>query len=236
MNLVRRPSAAGSPNVSEAKHGLPSSRKSGVVGDSLRRGKPGISKARTEKVQTVQTESTVLTGHLVAAGSHQDREAFRLLFDHFAPRLKSFMLRRGADDGLAEEVVQEAMINVWRKARLFDPSKASASTWIFTIGRNVHIDLVRRAKRPELDPEDPELAPAALPEATAEISREQDAQLVRNAMKDLSDEQKEVLRMAFFEEKPHRDIAEELNIPLGTVKSRIRLAFKRMRDELDEDE
>ena len=206
---------------------------SGVVETSGLTASQGV---RAEKVQKVEKESTVLTGYLVAVGRQQDREAFGLLFDHFAPRLKSFMLRRGVDNGLADEVVQEAMINVWRKAHLFDPAKASASTWIFTIGRNMHIDLVRRTKRPEFDPEDPELSPAAAPEATAEISREQDAELVRNAMRHLPEDQKDVLRKAFFEDKPHREIAEELNIPLGTVKSRIRLAFKRMRDELGEQE
>lgn len=233
MEMIKTRSEPESRLLDPGNPGLSMVGNSGLVGKRL--GNTAAS-SRGKKVQGVESESTVLTGHLVAVSRKQDREAFKVLFDHFAPRLKSFMLRRGADDGLAEEVVQEAMINVWRKAHLFDPAKASASTWIFTIGRNVHIDLVRRAKRPELDPEDPELMPAAAPEATAEISREQDAKLVREAMKDLPAEQIAVLKMAFFEEKPHREIAEELNIPLGTVKSRIRLAFKRMREELDDNE
>lgn len=187
------------------------------------------------KGKRVEKDKETLTAYLLAVGADRDKQAFGHLFDHFAPRLKSFMLRRGADGGLAEEVVQEAMINVWRKAHLFDPAKAAPSTWIFTIGRNVHIDLVRRATRPELDPDDPGLVPEAAPDAPALISRDQNAVLVGRAIAALPGEQRDVLKMAFFEEKPHREIAEELDIPLGTVKSRIRLALKRMRDELGEE-
>ncbi|MEQ8665786.1 MAG: sigma-70 family RNA polymerase sigma factor [Rhodospirillales bacterium] len=169
---------------------------------------------------------------LVAVGATRDKEAFRRLFAHFAPRLKSFMLRRGANGGLAEDVVQEAMINVWRKAHMFDPAKASAATWVFTIGRNVHIDHVRRSSRPELDPDDPDLLPDAPPDASVGIAREQDAVRLRKVLAMLPEEQREILKLAFFEEKPHREIAAELDLPLGTVKSRIRLALGKLRAEL----
>lgn len=173
---------------------------------------------------------------LVSVGQSQDREAFRLLFEYFAPRLTSFMLRRGASHAAAEEIVQEAMVKVWRKASKYDPAKASASTWIFTVGRNVHIDVLRKADRPELDPDDPALVPDAEPDAVARLSMGQDATRIRAAMAKLPDDQRQILLLAFFEEKPHSRIAEELKIPLGTVKSRIRLAFKRMRAEIGDDE
>ncbi len=172
---------------------------------------------------------------VVAVAKRRDRAAFRELFDHFAPRLRSFILRRGADMAVAEEVVQEAMVRVWRKADKFDPDKASASTWIFTIGRNAHIDIVRRVGRPEIDANDPTFQPEPEPDALTRIAQGQNAGRVRTALTGLPGEQREILMLAFFEDKPHGRIAEELDLPLGTVKSRIRLAFKRLRSELEED-
>lgn len=188
----------------------------------------------TDRGRRLELDKGELSTLLTAVGSSRDRNAFRQLFAHFAPRLKSFMLRRGAEAGLAEDIVQEAMINVWRKAHLFDPQRASAATWVFTIGRNVHIDHVRRATRPELDPDDPSLMPEAAPEATETIARDQDAARLQAVLATLPDEQREILTMAFYEEKPHREIADELGLPLGTVKSRIRLAFGKLRNELGE--
>ena len=98
---------------------------------------------------------------IVAVAKHRDRAAFRQLFDHYAPRLKAFVIRQGLDSQMAEEVTQEAMVRVWQKAQQFDPSKARASTWIFTIARNLRIDFLRKSYRPELDPNDPAMAPEA---------------------------------------------------------------------------
>jgi len=168
--------------------------------------------------------------HRVA--TDRDRSAFAGLYNYYAPRLKSFMLRRGVSPDVAEDVVQEAMVNVWRKAHQFDVSKASTSTWIFTIGRNAHIDLVRKSKRPELDPNDPALVPDAPPEPTTVIGAAQNATRIGEVLADLPAEQREVLYLSFFEDKPHGEIAAQLNLPLGTVKSRIRLAFARMRERL----
>ncbi len=171
---------------------------------------------------------------LGAVASSQDRGAFHCLFDYFAPRVKSFLLGKGTSPELAEEAVQEAMLNVWRKAHQFDPSKASASTWIFAIARNTRIDLIRKTIRPELDPNDPALVPDAPESAFETVSAAKDAERIRAKVAALPNEQKEVLHLAFFEDTPHSEIARKLDIPLGTVKSRIRLAVQRIRSEIGE--
>ncbi len=161
----------------------------------------------------------------------QDRSAFAALFEHFAPRINAFLQRQGSDPAQAEEVVQETMVNVWRKASLFDPARASASTWVFTIARNLRIDMIRKASRPEPDMMDPAFVPDADPPPEEIIVRNQTAGRLKDAVAKLPQAQQDVLRLAFFEEKAHPQVAEELDIPLGTVKSRIRLAFKSIRSE-----
>ncbi len=160
-------------------------------------------------------------------------EAFRALFEHFAPRVKAILMRQGADAGTAEDVVQETMANVWRKAALFDPAKASCATWVFRIARNVRIDQLRRTNRPEPDMDDPALVRDPDPQADEMLSRGQDIERIKKVVADLSQEQQDVLKLAFFEGKPHSEIAAELDIPLGTVKSRIRLAFRHLRVGLE---
>lgn len=169
---------------------------------------------------------------LAAVAQRRDRDAFGALFAYFAPRIKAFMCRRGVAPDAAEEVVQETMANVWRRAAQYDPSRASASSWIFAIARNAHIDLVRRENRPAPDPDDPAAVPDPDPGAHSIVAGAQEARRVNAAIAGLPAEQREVLRLAFFEDKAHAAIADELDIPLGTVKSRIRLAFRRMRSEL----
>lgn len=172
---------------------------------------------------------------LVAVGRDRDKQAFARLFQHYAPRLKAYMRRLGSDDTSAEEVAQEAMLSVWRKAHLYDPAKAGAGTWIFAVARNLRIDLIRRQRRPELDPEDPALTPDELPRADDSVGARQRQLLVRKALRTLPEEQALVIKLSFFEEKPHAAIAEELNLPLGTVKSRLRLAFRKVRAALGDD-
>jgi len=171
---------------------------------------------------------------LARIAGEQDREAFEALFRHFAPRVKAYMLKLGTEVSLADELAQETMLMVWRKAVQFDRSKASPSTWIFTIARNLRIDAFRKINRPELDPNDPALVPEAEEPADQRVEREQYAVLIRAAMEELNDEQAEVVRLSFFEDKSHSEIAEELGIPLGTVKSRLRLAFGRVRKALED--
>jgi len=171
---------------------------------------------------------------LTAIAENRDKAAFRSLFDHFAPRIRGFINRRGSDPEMSEEVIQETFVNIWKKAHLFDPDKASASTWIFAIARNTRIDLLRKANRPVPDMDDPALVADPEPSAHQLIAREEEANRLKTVISLLPDEQQEVLRLAYFEEKAHAKVAEELGIPLGTVKSRIRLALGRMRSELGE--
>ena len=171
---------------------------------------------------------------IVAIARRRDRTAFRALFDHFAPRLKTFFMRGGLDPSAAEEIVQETMVKVWRKADQFDPAKAKASTWIFSIARNLRVDFLRKEKRPQPDFNDPMFVPDAEPDGFDTLSVAQEADMVREAFAALPPDQKAVLTLAFYEEKPHSEIASELGLPLGTVKSRIRLAFQRIRSGLGE--
>ena len=169
-----------------------------------------------------------------AVAADRSKAAFAELFEHFAPRLKSYLMRLGTDGAAAEEVVQEAMVMVWRKADSFDRRQASASTWIFTIARNKRIDRMRRERRPELDPNDPALVPDAEPQADRSVEANQSRVRILTAIKNLPAEQSELIRMAYFDDKSHAEIAAEKDLPLGTVKSRIRLALGRMRREVDD--
>ncbi len=170
----------------------------------------------------------------LAKGAADDLLAFVQLFDHFAPRLKAFMLRGGADAETAEEIAQEAMIVVWNKAAQFDRTRAALSTWIFTIARNQRIDAFRREKRPTFDPSDPAFVPDDVPPADVEFEGKQEADRLRRAMETLPPEQLELLKMSFYREASHSTIAAELGLPMGTVKSRIRLAFAKLRAALEE--
>jgi RNA polymerase sigma factor (sigma-70 family) len=162
-----------------------------------------------------------------------DKQAFAALFRHFAPRVKSYLIRLGAHAPQAEELAQEAMIMVWRKAASFDRAQSSVATWLFTIARNKRIDAIRRERRPEIDPTDPVLVPDPEPAPDAALDASQRDTRLRAAIATLPAEQAELLRLAFYEDKSHGDIAAERGLPLGTVKSRLRLAFGRLRKAMD---
>lgn len=161
----------------------------------------------------------------------RSREAFAELFSYYAPRLKSFMLRLGAGDSEAEELAQEVMVTVWQKAALYDRHQASVSTWIFRIARNRRIDAQRR-RRPELPADDPMLQPPAIETPDDTISRGQMDRAVRERLAELPPDQLILVQAAFYDGLSHSEIAKAFNLPLGTVKSRIRLAFQRLRGEL----
>jgi RNA polymerase sigma-70 factor (ECF subfamily) len=167
-------------------------------------------------------ELNALLGRVAAM---RDRAAFAALFAHFAPRVKAYLLRLGAPPALAEDLAQEALLSLWRKAHLFDPAKASAATWLFTIARNLRIDAIRRERRPELDPED--FLPEAAPGADDGLALADDEARLRAALKELPADQIQVVELSFFADKPHSEIAAQLDI--GTVKSRLRLAMARLR-------
>lgn len=183
----------------------------------------------------------VLDGALLAnlmrrIAAEADKAAFAQLFGIIAPKLKGYLMRLGADDGTAEELVQDVMLTIWRRAKDFDPARASVTTWVYTIARNRRIDRLRREKRPDLDPNEPLLAnePEQAADAAIEL-REQEARL-RVALETLPKEQADLLFMAFYEDKAHTGIAIERDLPLGTVKSRLRLALQRLRKALSDDE
>ncbi|MES2256541.1 MAG: sigma-70 family RNA polymerase sigma factor [Pseudomonadota bacterium] len=169
---------------------------------------------------------------IVAIAKTRDRQQFAALFAHFAPRLKSFFLRLGVPPGVAEDLAQDTMLMVWRKADRFDPERAAASTWIFTVARNLRIDLKRRERDPALLAELYDGADEPTPSDNM-LSAERDGR-IREALTALPAEQAEVIRLSFFEDKPHSQIADDLKIPLGTVKSRVRLAMARLRALVEE--
>lgn len=170
-----------------------------------------------------------------AIAQKADRQAFALLFRHFAPKIKGYVLKLGANNAEAEEVAQDAMLTVWRKAASFDRAQASVSTWIFTIARNRRIDIIRKEKRPEFDPSDPMLVPdeAIAPDDALSVSERQER--LAAAIQSLPPEQLDLVREAFYKAKTHAEIAELTKLPLGTVKSRLRLAFGRLRRVLTGD-
>lgn len=170
---------------------------------------------------------------LVAVGKTSNRDAFVRLFGHFAPRVKSFLMKGGLSDALADELAQETMLSVWDRAASYDPAKAAASTWIFTIARNKKIDYLRRSVRPETDGTDPALVADPSPNMPDDVvARAEEARALSEAMATLPAEQAEMIRQSFFEEMSHGDIAAKNKLPLGTVKSRIRLALEHLRKAL----
>lgn len=175
-------------------------------------------------------------GLIARVASRGDREAFKSLFEHFAPRVKAFLLKGGCSSDEAEEIAQNTLIAVWRKADQFDPNTTGATAWIFTIARNLRIDAVRQAARRGRHDTYSELADAPDPAEAPDIvvSRVEDTVRVKAAIEQLSLEQSRIIKLSFVEERPHPEIANLLSLPLGTVKSRIRLAMNRLRDLLDE--
>jgi RNA polymerase sigma-70 factor (ECF subfamily) len=161
----------------------------------------------------------------------RDRAAYAALFTRFAPKLKAFVMGQGLSAQEAEDLAQDAMLNVWRKAHLFDPAKATAVTWIYSIARNLRIDAARRTKRVRDLPEDLWQGEGDKP-ADQELIDHQSAQSVAALIGALPAEQQTVLKMSFYEDLSHGDIAKALSLPLGTVKSRLRLALTRLKTAL----
>jgi RNA polymerase sigma-70 factor (ECF subfamily) len=171
---------------------------------------------------------------MAAIVAKKDRAAFAELFEFFAPRLKAYVMRIGADPSSAEELAQETMVTVWRKAATFDPSKAAVSTWIFTIARNRRIDQARRENRPAVDEHDLTGEVRWQESAFGDIQAAEEQAILTSAIESLPEEQAEVIRKAFYEDKSHAVVADELGLPLGTVKSRIRLALGHLKRTVSE--
>lgn len=183
---------------------------------------------------TEQVSASDLAACIGAIAARQDRAAFAELFKFYAPRIKTMLMRAGAAAEVAEELAQDTLLVVWRKAAQYDPSRASAAAWIFTIARNLRTDKLRQEQRAKLfamhetsDTEEPER-----PDDVFENSEQQAR--VRAALCELPEEQLRVVQLSFIEGRVHGDIAKLLNLPLGTVKSRLRLAISRLRNLLGE--
>lgn len=169
-----------------------------------------------------------------AVAERRDRAAFTEIFDYFTPRLEAYLIRLGLDPGASEEIAQDVMITLWRKADLFDPQKSSLATWLYRVARNRRIDLSRRSRTDYVDPQSPTILDIAEEKRIdAEMDGQQRDDIVRGLIADLPVEQKDLVMLAFYEGLSHSQIAERTNLPLGTVKSRLRLAFTRLRRSLE---
>lgn len=169
---------------------------------------------------------------MLAIRDNRDRKAFSALFDYFAPRLKGFIIRSGASAHQAEEIVQDVMLTIWRKAATFDPHRAQVSAWIYQIARNRHIDIARKENRPM--PEELREEPGAEPDASQILGVEQETGQLKLAIATLKPEQREMIEKAYLGELTHQEISTQTGLPLGTIKSRIRLGLERLRHELKE--
>lgn len=181
------------------------------------------------------TPGTVLMAEfLQRIAERGDVEAFRKLFQSYAPRVKSYMMRQGADPNTAEELAQETLLTVWRKAALYSGEKGSATTWIFTIARNLRIDRLRREQTwlPLPEGHNEEASTDALPDDV--LSERERKVRVQDALASLPADQFEVVSLSYIEGLSHSEIAERLGLPLGTVKSRMRLAYQKIREQVED--
>ncbi len=169
---------------------------------------------------------------MLAVKAQQDRAAFGCLFDFYAPRLKGFVMRTGMSEAQAEEVVQEVMITVWHKAKLFDPHRAQVSSWIYQIARNRQIDVQRKEGRPL--PEELMHDVETEHDASQIMAMEQETETLKSALAKLKPGQREMVEKAYLGELSHSEIQAETGLPLGTIKSRIRLGLEKLRHELKE--
>jgi RNA polymerase sigma-70 factor (ECF subfamily) len=186
-------------------------------------------------IATSRPEGTAHLHYLMTRVSGtRDRTAFAELFELMAPKVKAYLARMTGDPAMAEDVTQETMLTVWRRADSFDPSRATMTTWVFTIARNRCIDRLRQTSAPHFDMHDPMLQPEAPENGEEAIERTQQQHRLLVALKTLPTEQADLIHMAYYQGKAHSDIATERSLPLGTVKSRLRLAMSRLRRAFDE--
>jgi RNA polymerase sigma factor (sigma-70 family) len=181
---------------------------------------------------TIGQDDTDWAALLLRVRDDQDRAAFAALFRHFAPRVKGFLMRSGADAAQAEEWAQDVMATLWQKAHQFDPSRASVATWVFTIARNRRIDALRKARRPE--PEDLAWGPDAEPDQAEVFLVQEEVSRLGVALSQLPDKQRRLIERAYYGDLSHAELAQETGLPLGTIKSRIRLALEKLRYHLGE--
>ena len=183
-------------------------------------------------ISTITSRTMADLLHRVA--ERRDVDAFKKLFQSFAPRVKSYMMRQGADANTAEELAQETLLMVWRKAALYSGEKGSATTWIFTIARNLRIDRLRREVVWQPLPENADEEASSDPLPDEELDARERRDRVRAALAELPADQSEVVTLSYIEGLSHSEIAERLGLPLGTVKSRMRLAYSKIREAVED--
>ena len=183
-----------------------------------------MAKDVTEAAQSVDAP---WVAEMAAVRDRRDEAAFAALFGHFAPRVKAFLVKSGVEPALAEDCMQDVMAAVWHKSHLFDPRRASVATWIFTIARNRKIDLIRRSRRPE--PEDIPWGPEPEPDPDEALTLQQQGERLGSALESLPEKQRVLVEKAFYGDMSHSEIAAATGLPLGTIKSRLRLALERLR-------
>ena len=193
-------------------------------------GRAGVYGVQTQgRTVTNGTAEEDWTALLIRVRDCQDKAAFAALYRQFAPRVKAFLMKSGAGEALAEEAAQDVMATLWQKAGLYDPTRASVATWVFTIARNRRIDSLRRS-RPE--PEDLPWGPEPEPDQSEAYEAAEDTRRLGEAIAQLPEKQRALIERAYYGELSHTEIAAETGLPLGTIKSRIRLALERLRQQL----
>ena len=188
----------------------------------------------SETASASADENKKMATLIVLVAENRDRTAFMQIYSHFAPRVKGFLVSRGLTSHAADDVLQEVMLAIWNKAQSYNPNKAAISTWIFTIARYKYIDRLRRESRHQTDSDDLDLKPSDAPIADDDVLQDQRQNAVQAAIASLPADQQSVIFLSFIKGLAHSEIAEQLGLPLGTVKSRIRRAFARLREELGE--
>lgn len=188
---------------------------------------PMVKESKLSQPETDLSQNTVL---MIAVRDKRDRNAFGALFDHFAPRLKGFIIRSGSSAEEAEEIVQDVMLTVWQKAAQFDAERAQVSAWIYQIARNRQIDVKRKLSRPI--PEELKLPDDPQSDATQMVALDQEAAKLKTALAELQPDQRRIVEQAYMGELTHQEISKQTGLPLGTIKSRIRLGLERLRREL----
>lgn len=192
--------------------------------------------AASEPIVTLEDSSksgfSEQTIWMLAIRDQRDKTAFKRLFDHYAPRLKGFVMRAGAPQAQAEDIVQDVMLTIWRKAHLFDPERAQVSSWIYQIARNRQIDVIRKEARPVPEALANEDETDDEPDAGQVLAMEQETDKLRQALEKLAPAQREMIERAYLGELTHTEIRDATGLPLGTIKSRIRLGLERLRHEL----
>ncbi|MEO7052362.1 MAG: sigma-70 family RNA polymerase sigma factor [Rhodanobacter sp.] len=170
---------------------------------------------------------------MTAVSVQRDRTSFMRIYDHFAPRLQRYLRNLGVPESMADELVQEALLTLWRKAALFDPARATLSTWLYRVARNLYIDHVR--KQPHWLPIQDGLDRLDHAEVDRHFSQPEsfiDQDLLRQAIDRLPPVQAKLVRMSYLESKSHSEIARELQMPLGSVKSSLRRSFAKLQDSM----